>query len=265
MCALSAAPWPRRLAAALALAAALGGCTLLNPREHHGTASVVDFLYADSTVAATPPRTPVLRLPLRVGIAFVPCRTVASASLTQARQSEMLQRMANHFKRYNIVKTIDVIPSDYLQPRGGFGNLDQIKILYGVDVIALVSYDQVQFTDEGALSLTYWTIVGAYVVPGERNDTQTLLDTVVMDIASHKMLFRAPGSDHITGRASLVNASEQLRADSVASFDAAGQRMIDNLDLELARFREKVKQNPADYQVERPSGTGAGAGGGSLE
>lgn len=40
-----------------------------------------------------------------------------------------------------------------------------------MDVVALVSRDQVQFTDQGLLSLTHWTLVGAYIVPGERNDT----------------------------------------------------------------------------------------------
>jgi len=249
-----AAPWARRVAAALVLAAAATGCTLLNPREHHASASVVDFLYADTVAQGLTPGAPTLRLPLHVGIAVVPGHATASAALTPTQQRQLLQRVADHFKRYDIIKTIDVIPADYVQPRGGFKNLDQIKSLYGVDVIALISYDQLQFTDEGALSLTYWTIVGAYVFPGEKNDTQTVLDTVVVDIASRAMLFRSPGIDRVTGRATLVNASEQLRADSAASFDAAGQRMIDNLDQELARFREKVKQNPADYRVERTAG-----------
>lgn len=259
------ARWTRRIAVTVVLAATAVGCTLLTPREHHTSASVVDYLYADAAAPAVTPGTPLLRLPLRVGIAFVPSRALASATLTEVRKREMLQRVADHFKQYDFVKSIEVIPTDYLQPRGGFTNLDQIRALYGVDVIALVSYDQVQFTDEGLLSLTYWTIVGAYVVPGEKNDTQTLLDTVVMDISSRRMLFRAPGTDRITGRATLVNASEQLRADSGASFDTASQKMIDNLDQELARFREKVKQNPADFRVERAPGYSGGSGGGSLD
>ena len=43
--------------------------------------------------------------------------------------------------------------------------------MFGIDVIVLLSYDQVQFRDEGLLSLTYWTVVGAYTIPGEKNDT----------------------------------------------------------------------------------------------
>lgn len=262
---LPAATRPRRLAAALALAAAVTGCAVFDKHEQHASASVVDFLYADAAAPAMTPATPVLHLPLRVGIAFVPGPGTASPTLTETRQREMLQRMADHFGKYGFVKAIEVIPSDYLRKRGGFANLEQLRSLYGVDIVALVSYDQVQFTDKSALSLTYWTIVGAYVVPGERNDTQTLLDTVVMDIESHKMLFRAPGTDRITGRATLINASEQLRADSAASFDAASRKMIDNLDQELVRFREKIRQNPADYHLERAPGYGGGTGGASPD
>ena len=122
-----------------------------------------------------------------------------------------------------------------------------------------------RFTDQGVLSLTYWTIVGAYVIPGEKNDTQTMLDTVVIDVKSRKMLFRAPGTDRVTGRATLVNASEQLRADSAASFDAAARQMIGNLDQQLALFKDKVKEHPDEYQVVRTPGYQGGAGGGSVD
>jgi len=57
----------------------------------------------------------------------------------------------------------------------------------------LISYDQTQFTDQGVLTLAYWTIVGAYVVQGEKNDTQTMVDAVVYDIPSRKMLFGLQG------------------------------------------------------------------------
>ncbi len=79
--------------------------------------------------------------------------------LTEQEQMGLLNGVADHFKAYDFVKLIEVIPSAYFTAKGGFDNLDQIKTMYGIDVIALVSYDQVQFTDEGVLS-TYWTIVG---------------------------------------------------------------------------------------------------------
>jgi rhombotail lipoprotein len=137
--------------------------------------------------------------------------------------------------------------------------------MYGIDVIALVSYDQVQFTDEGFLSLTYWTIVGAYVVSGEKNDTSTMLDTVVYDIRSRKMLFRAPGTSVVHGSATPVNLSEELREDSLKGFNLAADNMVANLKVELEKFKDKIKAKPEEVKIEHRAGyTGAGGGAISL-
>ncbi len=136
--------------------------------------------------------------------------------------------------------------------------------MYGIDVIALVSYDQVQFTDEGFLSLTYWTLVGAYVVSGEKNDTSTMLDTVVYDIQSKKMLFRAPGTSNIEGSATPVNLSEELRLDSIKGFEEATETMISNLDRQLVGFKEKIKRNPEKIEVVYRKGHSGGGGAASL-
>ncbi len=240
----------------------LAGCVSHN--ERHTAASVVDFLYPDVKDPVLTPGIPVLKLPLRVGIAFVPGVSYGSA-LTEQKKMDLMKQVANRFKNYPFIKDIELIPTAYLRNKGGFTNLEQIRTMYGVDVVALISYDQVQFTDQGLLSLTYWTIVGAYVVPGEKNDTQTMLDTVVVDISSKKMLFRAPGVDHVKGNSTPVNLSEQLRTDSEASFTKAGTQMIENLDQQLAAFKDKVKEHPDDYKVVRTAEYQARTGGGSLD
>ena len=111
-------------------------------------------------------------------------------------------------------------------------------------MIALLSYDQVQFTRDDALSITYWTLVGAYVVPGEKNDTHTLIDAAVFDIPSRKLLFRAPGTSMVKGRAAPINLEAKLARDSARGFDAAGEDMIANLDVALADFQVRVKERP---------------------
>lgn len=58
----------------------------------------------------------------------------------------------------------------------------QVARLYGVDVMALVSYDQVIHTDDTKASLLYWTIIGAYIIKGSQFDTATFVDTAVFDI-----------------------------------------------------------------------------------
>jgi rhombotail lipoprotein len=127
-------------------------------------------------------------------------------------------------------------------------------------VIALVSYDQMQFTDEDFVSLAYWTVVGAYLIEGEKNDTQTLLDAVVYDISSRKLLFRAPGTSRIEARSTPVNLPEELREDSDQGFEKAATNLVVNLKAELGSFQERVRNSPEEVKfVRRPGYTGAGA------
>lgn len=247
----------------------LVACSGLQTRT---TSSVMDYLYPSEAQKTVQPSVPVLPLPLNVGIAFVPDQTAGSTGhhfwagrfggefLTEAEKSDLLDRVAENFRKYVFVDEVEVIPSAYLTPGGGFKNLDQIKTMYGIDVIALVSHDQVQFTDEDMLSLSYWTLIGAYVVSGEKNDTSTMLDTVVYDIESRKMLFRAPGTSQIKGRATPVNLSEELREDRIQGVQAAADEMIANLDVQLDKFKDKVKKQPEKIKVVHRSGYSGGGG-----
>jgi rhombotail lipoprotein len=257
-----ASPALRFAASCSALCAliALSGC--MHARSSRNATSVVDFLYPSSRPEERP-QVPVLNLPIRVGVAFVPAgrpNHPARPALTEEQRLGLLETVADHFEQKQYVGGIEVIPGSYLRPQGSFANLDQLRSLFDVDVIALVSYDQVQFVDQGFLSLTYWTIVGAYVVPGEKNDTHTMLDTVVYDVASRKMLFRAPGTHHTKGRATPTNLSEQLREDREEGFQRATEEMIANLDPELEEFRVRVRERPEEYRVvERPGYSGGGS------
>lgn len=250
-----------RLAAILA-ALALGGCVGMwdGYSQRHQKASVVEYLYPDAKDPVAEQGVPVLKLPMRVGLAFVPVAG-RQDGMPETRQAELLEKVAARFRSLDYVKAIEIIPSAYLTPRGGFANLEQIRSMYGVDTIALVSYDQKQFTDQGLASLSYWTIVGLYVVPGEKNSTHTMVDTVVMHIPSRKMLFRAPGVSQVKGLATPVNLSEQLRADGAQGFDEAVEKMIGNLQTQLVAFQERVKSSPEEYQVVRADGSGARGGG----
>jgi len=252
------------------LTISLIGCSNQKTRSN---SSVVDYLYPASSDTIIKPSIPTLNLPLKVGIAFVPDAgiekkgrnwwtgvTGSGSALTAATKADLLDKVASNFKELGFVSDIEVIPTEYLTHGGGFNNLEQIQNMYDIDVIALVSYDQVQFTDEGYLSLTYWTIVGAYVVSGEINDTSTMLDTVVYDIKSKKMLFRAPGTSVVKGSATPVNLSEELRMDSIKGFDTASEEMTKNLHAQLSRFKEKIKENPEQVKIVHRQGySGGGA------
>src|SRR5882724_6689014 len=206
----------------------VAGCdTFMGTRDHHRATNLYSYLYADQKEHVDTPTVPVLSLPLRVGIAFVPAGGngkngypyAEDLNFSESQKIQLMKQISAQFKQYPFVKSIELIPSAYLTSKGGFANLDQIRTMYDVDVMTLLSYDQVQFTDEGALSLSYWTIVGLYVVPGEKNDTRTMMDAAVYDIASRKLLFRAPGVGDIKGSATPINLNEELRANSKAGFE----------------------------------------------
>jgi rhombotail lipoprotein len=254
-------PSSRRFTAALVpllVLAFLSGCA--GHITHKRSSSVVSYLYPDQDKPLEIPAIPRLSLPLHVGVAFVPEGSGHGAGFTETDKTRLLSEVAAHFEQQAFVGSIEILPSVYLRPGGGFENLDQLRTLHGIDVMVLVSYDQTQFTDEGLASITYWTLIGAYLVPGEKNDTHTMIDAVVYDIASRKLLFRAPGISHIKGRSTPVNLSEELRQDSLQGFQQASVDLVRNLDGQLALFKQRVKERPQDYQVVHRAGyTGAGS------
>lgn len=228
----------------------------------------MQFLYPQDAGHVAEPTIPELALPLRVGVAFVPpgdgraggYSHGLSANVTPSQQAELIETVASRFRDLPCVAEIKTIPAAYLRPGGSFTNLDQVKSMFGVDVIALVAYDQVQFTDENFLSLSYWTIVGAYVVRGEKNDTQTLLDATVYDIASRSLLFRAPGTSQVKASATPVGQEGALREDREAGLRLASEDMAKNLETELAAFKTRLRARPDTVRVtHQPGYSGAGA------
>lgn len=238
--------------------AVLSGCA--GHVKQQRSSSVVSYLYPDKDKPLETATVPQLHLPMRVGVAFVPEGSGQNAGFTETEKTRLLSEVAAHFRQLPFVSDIEILPSVYLRPGGSFDNLDQLRAMHGIDVMVLVAYDQTQFTDEGLASITYWTLIGAYIVPGEKNDTHTMVDAVVYDITSRKLLFRAPGVSHIKGHSTPVNLSEELRRDSVEGFQQASIDLIRNLDAQLALFKQRVKERPQEYRiVHRPGYTGAGA------
>ncbi len=229
--------------------------------QTHVSSSVVQYLYPNQDNHIETPSIPHLKLPLKVGIAFVPLsKGQGRHRLTEIDKNNLMQKVSEHFKKYDFIQKITLIPSAYLQDKGSFTNLNQIKTMYDVDVVALISYDQSQFSADKISSITYWTLIGAYIIPGTKHDTHTMVDASVFDIKSKKMLFRAPGINHTTGSGTLVNAREKQRQDSLTSFYAASEDLIVNLDQQLAQFKQRVENAPKEYKVTRKPGyTGAGS------
>lgn len=255
----------KRIILAVLLLPFLSGCSSFWTMGNHektregSSSSLVDFLYPKGEVPPElPEHLPRLTLPLRVGIAFVPSHS--SADITAAEKQDLLEQVASAFRDRPYVASIEAIPDNYMRSAQGITGMQQVAAMYSVDVMALVSYDQISFSAERDSAILYWTVVGALVVKGNSNEVQTMIDTAVFDVSTAKLLFRAPGTDSDQSNATLMDTGKELRKLRSASFVAAADDMVVNLDQELDGFRRAVEAGErADVTWRADSG-----GGGSL-
>ncbi len=214
-----------RILTTLALAMLLAGCEVLcgpgcgAPREHHSSSSLVEFLYPSGALPPVENSIPELHVPLRVGLAFLP--SANGAGPDAALKEQLLERVRQHFSDRQFVSDIVIIPDYYLGTQRGYPGLAALQRLYALDVVALVSYDQVTHTQENNWSLGYLTIVGAYVLKGDRYDVSTLVDLAVVDPATRAQDQRAGGVDTRHGTSTLIDLPHDTRDTGAAALKAA--------------------------------------------
>jgi rhombotail lipoprotein len=254
---------PRLFVMIVTLALALSGCEVLcpgcgAPREHRASSSLVDYLYPKGELPPPDNSIPELHVPLRVGLSFIP--SANGEGPDAALKEQLLERVKAHFSDRKFVSEIVVIPDYYLASNRGYSGLQSLQRLYSLDVIALVSYDQVMHTQENNWSLGYVTIVGAYVFKGDRHDLSTLVDLAVVDPGTRSLVLRAGGVDTRHGNSTLVDAPREAREASAAAFSAAADQMITHLDRSLADFEAQVRAGHAAVHVVHKDGSKGGAG-----
>lgn len=240
------------------------GCLPNCTSYSHNSSSLVDFLYPDGRVPAPSTERPQLAIPLRVGLAFLPSANAQAPGLDAAHKEELLDRIKQRFARRKFVTEIVVIPDYYLTGRRGFAGLDGIRRLYGLDVVALVSFDQQTHLDQNEWSLAYLTIVGAYMVKGSRHDVATLVDLAVIDPLTRQLVIRAGGTDLRHGNTTLIDADRQTREANLTGFSAATDQMIEHFDAALLAFEAEVRSGTSPIRVVSKNAGGSG-GGGALD
>ena len=261
----------RTLACTGVAALMLSGCTALDAltggsngaRQTHNSSSLVEFLYPNGSTPPAENQIPELKVPLRVGLAFLP--SPDGAGPTAADREALLEQIRQRFSSRKFVTEIVTIPDYYLRNSKGFEGLQGVQRLYTVDIMALVSYDQVEHRDENDWSLGYITIVGAYVLKGSHHDVATLVDLAVVDPVTQSLILRAGGTDSRARNSTLVDQPRAAREASAASFATATTQMIDNFDVALTKFEADVRAGKANIRVaKRESGGRSGGGGGSF-
>jgi rhombotail lipoprotein len=267
-----------RVFATIALIAfSVSGCTLLDhafcsPRcesESHSSSSLVNFLYPNGQLPPREDSIPELRVPLRVGLAFLPPQNASEAAgLPAASRDALLERIRQRFADRKFVSDIVMIPDYYLKNVHGYEGLQGVQRLHNVDVMALVSYDQVAHLEDNSWSLGYVTIVGAYVLKGSRHEVTTLVDLAVIDPASRSLVLRAGGTDTNHGNTTLIEQERAARAASGDGFSNATNALIENFDSALKKFESDVKAGTANVKIvqrnsQRVASSGGGGGGGA--
>ena len=242
------------------------GCSILTGSQEQTrtgeSSSLVDYLYPDGEIP--PPvsgQLPALELPLRVGIAFVP--SSGRGDPGGAEKTVLMERVADAFRERPYISSIETIPEQYLRSARGIVGMRQVAAMYGVDVMALVSYDQITFSGARESALLYWTIIGTTFIKGNSNEVQTLIDTAVFDVKTAALLFRAPGTHAGQENTTLFDNARDLRILKGEGFTAANEDMIVNLNRELGRFEEEVRAGQS-ATVAWTNGSGGGGSSGTI-
>ena len=234
----------------------LSSCSMFGHEKvrHSRTTSLVNFLYPDGKIPDDL-SAPILRLPLRVGLAYIP--SIDNNSHIEPRlKLELLNAIKQQFEGRRYIQNIEIIPEMYISNRQNSNQLQQIQQLYQLDVIALVSYDQIVNRKENLLAITYLTIVGNYIFPGSHFNVSTLLDMALIDLNSQRLLFRAAGSHGSKGTTAEAYTRHQYDQHQNEDFAVAMDKLRTQLSFELQSFEQRLRaKDPNDeIQVEAKKG-----------
>ena len=201
------------------------------------SSSVVDFLYPIGKTSPPKDTVPQLHIPVRIGLAFLPAWSNVHG-LDAVHREELLERIRSHFSDRKFVSEVVVLPDHSLPGWGGFEEIKGVQRHYGIDLMALVSYDQFTHNDGHNWSDKYHTISGVYALEGDGDEVVTLVDLAVVDAASRWLMLGVDGIDVRHGK----STSREL---ATAAFSTATDHMIANFDAALSRSEAAMRAGKA--------------------
>lgn len=255
-----------RLASIALVSLSLSGCSLiwnmatLN-RHDHASSTLVGFLYENGE-APPSDETPQLQVPLRVGLSFLPTDPRSNDAPSAAEREQVLSAVRERFRSLPYVTEIVIVPDYYLHTgrSDGLLQLEQLSKLYKLDLYALVSYDQVVENSLNARSLSYFTIVGAFVMRGDHHETHTLIDLAVVDPHSRALVLRAAGTSRASGSATMVDSEAKEMRLRRRGLELASAELLENFARELTDFEARVRDGTAPVRVVKRDRIGGGTG-----
>lgn len=190
-----------------------------------------------------------IKTPMRIGLAFAPLPEKGSVTrdIPAQLKQNLLEKVRGAFTGLSFVESIEIVPSSYLKEGSEFESLTAASQAFNLDAIALITYDQEQFSDSTNWSLFYWTLVGIYLVPGEKNVTSTLLEASVVDVDSRVLLLHATGSDKSSGWETPLGVAPGLRQAAEESFKKATESLIADLRFQLDKAQKALREDRGLY------------------
>lgn len=237
------------------VALVISGCTSIYERRKTASLTMSPLAPATATATATegaaaaPAKGVRIKTPMRVGLAFAPLpeRGGATRDIPSQLKQSLLEKVRNAFAGLAFVESIEVVPTTYLKEGYEFESLAAASQAFQLDAMTLVTYDQEQFSDPSNWSLFYWTVIGIYLVPGERNETRTLLEASVVAVDSQVLLLHAVGSDKSRGWETPIDVAAGLRQAAEESFEKATDNLIADLREQLEKAQVAVKEERGLY------------------
>jgi rhombotail lipoprotein len=222
----------------------------------------VQFLYGRDAVPVTDASVE-LKLPIRVGLSFLPSEDTRATSIpTAAQRAEILQAIREKFHALPYVTEIVIIPDYYLDGRrdNGLEQMQQLSRMYQLDLYALASYDIVANNVSNKSSFTYLTIVGAFFVHGNDQEIESMVDLAVIEPQSRQLVFRAGGTSYVKGRSAAVDLEKDENWRVKRGFDEASAALMANFETELRGFEARVREGTAPIKVVRHAKNSGGGG-----
>lgn len=205
----------------------IGGCAAdVHRTRVTGTAPIFSYLsLKDSTIGATP--TEPLRFPTRVAIVYAP--PMSTKPLTEQVPQTTLHAAAESLKAKLLARSA-YVKSVVIGHTGETLSLEQIRNMYGCDIVVILSYSQLQSAERGGISKALdITLVGGHLYPGVTITTETGIEATVVHTPTQYILFTESGSNsrksYSTPGGVNTTAGNEARKGFTAAIDDLADRM----------------------------------------
>ena len=177
---------------------------------------------------------PPLAGPFRLGVYFVrtefPTRqSVQSGEWLSAEKDQLVHRLTQ-LRSDQILREVVVLAEPTVRTLTR-QELRQASVRYGIDVLLLVDGIGAVDRHNNAYALLYPTVLGAWLAPGTVIDALFILDGILWDLRTDKLLDRqtAEGQAQRTGAVVLVEDADALKEAKGRAIDAFGGTLVDRL------------------------------------